>query len=152
RKVLGASVPGLLALFSKDFATLVLAGFAVAVPVSYVVMDRWLADFAYRVDLGVGTFLLAGGAVLAIALFTVSRLALKAALAVKGSLRSRFMDERAAGQAAAASCRAGRRTMKVLPRPGSLCAQICPPCRSAMRRQMASPMPVPSYCPRPWSR
>ena len=81
RKVLGASVPGLLALFSKDFATLVLAGFAVAVPVSYVVMDRWLADFAYRVDLGVGTFLLAGGAVLAIALLTVSRLALKAALA-----------------------------------------------------------------------
>ena len=81
RKVLGASVANLVALLSKDFLRLVLIAFVVAVPVAYLAMERWLEDFAYRIDLGVGTFALAGGLALGIALLTVSYQALKAALA-----------------------------------------------------------------------
>ncbi len=89
RKVLGAGVPGLVALLSKDFATLVLIAFVVAAPVAYFLMGNWLEGFAYRVTLGPGVFLLAGGLALFIALLTVSYQALRAATAdpVK-SLRS----------------------------------------------------------------
>ena len=55
--------------------------FVVAVPVAYLAMERWLEDFAYRIDLGVGVFALAGALALGIALLTVSYQALKAALA-----------------------------------------------------------------------
>ena len=81
RKVLGASVAGLVALLSKDFLRLVLIAFIAAVPVAYLAMERWLEDFAYRIDLGVGTFALAGGLALGIAMLTVSYQALKVALA-----------------------------------------------------------------------
>ena len=81
RKVLGASVPGVVLLLSKDFARLVLVALVVAGPVAYFAMSRWLDDFAYRVDLGVGTFVLAGGLALLIAVLTVSYQAIKAALA-----------------------------------------------------------------------
>ncbi|MGH7456391.1 MAG: ABC transporter permease, partial [bacterium] len=50
RKVLGASVGGLVLLLSKDFTKLVLLGFVVAAPLAYYAMNRWLADFAYRVE------------------------------------------------------------------------------------------------------
>ena len=81
RKVLGASVASIVALLSKDFAGLVLVAFAVAVPVAYLVMRRWLDGFAYRIEIGLGIFLLAGGLVLLIALATVSYHAIKAATA-----------------------------------------------------------------------
>ncbi len=81
RKVLGASVPGLVAMLSKDFARLVLIAFVVAAPVAYLVMTRWLDAFAYRVDLGPGVFLAAGAVALAIAFLTVGYQALRAALA-----------------------------------------------------------------------
>jgi putative ABC transport system permease protein len=71
RKALGASVMGIVRLLSMDFLRLVLAAFVVAIPVAYVGMQRWLADFAYRVDLGLWVFLGAGGLVLAVALATV---------------------------------------------------------------------------------
>ncbi len=81
RKVLGASVANLIALLSKDFLRLVLIAFVAAVPVAYLAMERWLEDFAYRIDLGVGVFALAGGLALGIALLTVSYQAIRAALA-----------------------------------------------------------------------
>ena len=79
RKVLGASVPGLVALLSRDFAWLVVAAFAVAAPVAYVLMSRWLDGFAYRIALGPAVFVVAGVAALAVALVTVSYHALRAA-------------------------------------------------------------------------
>ncbi len=81
RKVLGASVGGIVLLLSKDFTRLVLIAFVVAVPVAYFAMSRWLEDFAYRIDLSWPIFLMAGSLALAIALATVSYQAIRAALA-----------------------------------------------------------------------
>ena len=81
RKVLGASVGSIVFLLSKDFARLVLVGAAIAVPLAYLGMRQWLDGFAYRVDLGPGVFVLAGGVALAVALATVSARAVHAALA-----------------------------------------------------------------------
>ena len=79
RKVLGATIPQIWALLSREFALLVLISFLVAAPIAYWVMQDWLAAFAYRIDLGLGLFLLAGGAAFAIALLTISYQALRAA-------------------------------------------------------------------------
>ncbi len=81
RKVLGASVPSIVALLSKDFLTLVGLAFVIAAPVAYYAMSTWLEDFAYRIELGAGVFLLAGALALLIALATVSYQALRAATA-----------------------------------------------------------------------
>ena len=81
RKVMGASVPGLAVLLSKDFARLVVGALVVAAPVAYVAMERWLATFAFRIDLSWQVFLLAGLAALGIALLTVSYQSIRAALA-----------------------------------------------------------------------
>ena len=81
RKTLGASVGGLVALLSKDFLVMVGLSFVIAAPVAYVLMSRWLGDFAYRIALGPGVFLLAGGLMLLIAVLTVSYQAIKASLA-----------------------------------------------------------------------
>ena len=80
RKTLGASVPGIVALLSKDFLLLVGIAFVVATPVAYLAMERWLVGFAYRIDLSAWIFLLAGVLMLAIALLTVSYQSIKAAL------------------------------------------------------------------------
>ncbi|MEM1095933.1 MAG: ABC transporter permease [Bacteroidota bacterium] len=66
RKVLGASVPRLVGLVARDFLWLVVAGIAIAVPVGLIVMQRWLEDFAYRIELGPLLFII--GAVLALGL------------------------------------------------------------------------------------
>jgi putative ABC transport system permease protein len=89
RKVLGATVPQIVLLLSKDLAALVAVAFVVAAPLAYLLVRQWLDDFAYRVGLGPGTFLLAGGLTLVVALATVSVHAVRAATAgpVK-SLRS----------------------------------------------------------------
>ena len=79
RKVLGASVGGIVLLLSREFARLVLFGFLLAAPVAYLLMKRWLDDFAYRVDLGFGVFLLAGMLALVIGWLTVSYQSIKAA-------------------------------------------------------------------------
>jgi putative ABC transport system permease protein len=79
RKALGATVTGLVGLLSKDFLKLVGVAFVVAVPAAYWAMSQWLQGFAYRIDLGVGVFLLAGGLALTVALLTVSYQALRAA-------------------------------------------------------------------------
>lgn len=81
RKVLGATVAGIVGLLAKDFVKLVLVAVAVATPLAYFAMNKWLQDFAYRIDIGWWVFALAGGIALVIALLTVSYQALKAALA-----------------------------------------------------------------------
>ena len=89
RKVLGASVSQIASLLSVDLLKLVLVAFVIATPVAWYVMNKWLQDFAYRIDIQWWVFALAGFASVAIALVTVSFQAIKAALAnpVK-SLRS----------------------------------------------------------------
>ena len=81
RKVFGATVPGLVALLTRDFLALVGVAFVVAAPVAYLAMDRWLDGFAYRTDLGAGVFLLAAALALVVAFLTVSVRALRAASA-----------------------------------------------------------------------
>jgi putative ABC transport system permease protein len=81
RKVLGASISGIVVLMSKDFTGLVLLGLLVATPLTYFAMSKWLQDFAYRIDISWWVFALAGGLALLIALLTVSTQAIKAALA-----------------------------------------------------------------------
>jgi len=81
RKVLGATVPGIMLLLSKDFVKLVGIAFVLAAPLSYFAMHRWLADFAYRTDLSWWIFAIAGLAALFIALLTVSYQSIRAALA-----------------------------------------------------------------------
>ncbi len=81
RKVLGASVAGIVGLLSKDFIKLVLLANVIAWPLAWYAMNKWLQDFAYRVDIDWSVFALAGGIALCIALLTVSTQAIKAALA-----------------------------------------------------------------------
>jgi len=81
RKVLGASVSGVVTLLSKDFVKLVLLANLIAWPIAYYAMNRWLQDFAYRIEIGWTVFALAGGLALVIALLTVCTQAIKAALA-----------------------------------------------------------------------
>lgn len=79
RKVLGASEAGLLRLFSFDYTKWVILANLIAWPAAYYFMSYWLEDFAYRIDITIYPFLLAGFSALAIALLTISWRALKAA-------------------------------------------------------------------------
>lgn len=81
RKVLGASVGGIVAMLSKDFAKLVLIASLIAFPVAWWAMNKWLQSFAYRVSISWWIFIVAGVAAILIALITVSFQAIKAALA-----------------------------------------------------------------------
>jgi putative ABC transport system permease protein len=81
RKVVGASTWQIGLLLSRDFVKLVALAFALAAPVAYYLLARWLAEFAYRVVIGWWMFALAGAGVLAVALLTVSWQSLRAALA-----------------------------------------------------------------------
>lgn len=80
RKVLGASVASIVVLLSKDFIRLVLIAFVIASPVAWLVMNNWLNDFAYRIDLSAWIFITAGLTAVIIALATISFQAVKAAL------------------------------------------------------------------------
>jgi putative ABC transport system permease protein len=81
RKVLGASVPGLVQMLSNDFVKLVAISFVIATPVAWWAMNKWLQSFVYRIDLSWWIFALAGLLALLIAIFTVSFQAIKAAIA-----------------------------------------------------------------------
>ncbi len=81
RKVVGASVPQVVGLLSKEFLLLVLIANVIAWPIAWFIMSRWLENFAYRIDLGLGIFLLAGLLALIIALVTVSWQTIRAATA-----------------------------------------------------------------------
>ena len=80
RKVLGATSSGLVVLLSKEFIHWVLLANVVSWPVAFLVMRKWLQNFAYRTDIGWGSFFLAGFVSLLIALLSVSYQAIKAAL------------------------------------------------------------------------
>lgn len=79
RKVLGASVSGIVSLLSREFAGWVVMSNIIAWPVAYYIMNRWLADFAYRVNIGISLFVASGVIALLVALLTVSSVAIKAA-------------------------------------------------------------------------
>lgn len=81
RKVLGASVGNVVVMLSKDFVKLVLVASVVAFPVAWWAMNKWLQDFAYRIDIGWWVFVVAGSSAVLIAVITVSYQAIKAAIA-----------------------------------------------------------------------
>jgi putative ABC transport system permease protein len=81
RKVLGASVSGIVNLLSIEFLVLVIISFAIAAPVAGFFMHKWLQDFAYHTNLNFWVFIIAGISALTIALFTVSFQAVRAAIA-----------------------------------------------------------------------
>ncbi|NQU27868.1 MAG: ABC transporter permease, partial [Candidatus Marinimicrobia bacterium] len=79
RKVLGASAANLVLLLSNQFTKWVLIANIIAFPIAYLILSKYLENYAYRIDLGFGPFLLAGVLALVIALLTVSFQAVKAA-------------------------------------------------------------------------
>ena len=81
RKVLGATVASIASLLTKDFLNLVIISLVVASPAAWWVMNDWLQDFAYRIDIGWWMFALAGLIAVIIAAATVSFQAIKAAIA-----------------------------------------------------------------------
>ena len=89
RKVLGATVGGIVRLLSKDFLRLVVVSAVIAFPLAWWAMHHWLQDFAYRITIGWEIFVIAGAVAVGVALLTVIFQAVRAALAnpVK-SLRS----------------------------------------------------------------
>ena len=80
RKVLGASVSSIVALLSKDFLKLVLIAIVIASPIAWWAMNRWLQDFAYKIDIEWWVFALAGLLAVGIALLMVSFQSIRAAL------------------------------------------------------------------------
>ena len=80
RKVMGASVSGIVGMLSVDFVKLVVIAFIVAVPIGYYAMSRWLESFAYKIELSAATFILAGVVSLGIAWITIGFEAVRAAL------------------------------------------------------------------------
>lgn len=81
RKVLGASVPNIIKLLSKEFIVLVVAAFVIATPIAWYFMCKWLRDFAYRINISWWIFLATGLLAIIIALMTVGFQAIKAAIA-----------------------------------------------------------------------
>jgi putative ABC transport system permease protein len=81
RKVLGASVANITLMLSNSFIKLVLLAFMIATPVAWLVMDKWLQSFAYRISISWWMVALAGIFATVIALVTVSYQAIKAAIA-----------------------------------------------------------------------
>ena len=81
RKVLGASVPAILLMLSKEFIKWIVIANIIAWPLAYYFMSKWLQEFAYRIDINLWLFIIAGCVALIIALITVSFQAVKAATA-----------------------------------------------------------------------
>lgn len=81
RKVLGASAANIVYLFSKEFTLLIIVAFVIAAPLAWYMMNNWLQNFAYRIQMSVGVFVLAILASIIIALITVGYKSLRAAMA-----------------------------------------------------------------------
>ncbi len=81
RKVLGSSVVQIFILLSKGLVKLLILAFVVAAPISWMIVNNWLGDFAYRIDLGPGLFITSGLLAFGVALLTVSYHSIKAAKA-----------------------------------------------------------------------
>ncbi|MEO8416297.1 MAG: ABC transporter permease [Ginsengibacter sp.] len=80
RKVLGASVAGIVRLMSTDILKLVVVAVLIACPVGWWTMNSWLNNYAYKIDMSWWVFLLAGGLAVLIAILTISFQAIKAAI------------------------------------------------------------------------
>ncbi len=80
RKVLGASLSGIVGLLTKDFLKLIIIAVLIATPLAWYFMHQWLQDFAYRISIGWWIFLIAGSVSLIIAFVTIGYQAVKAAL------------------------------------------------------------------------
>ncbi len=80
RKVLGASTGNIAALLTADFVKLVLVAIMIASPIAWMAMNKWLSDFAYRIQISWWMVALSGLIVIGIAIITVSSQAIKAAL------------------------------------------------------------------------
>ena len=80
RKVLGASAASIVYLFSKEFVILICVAFIISIPVSYLLMQSWLEDFAYHIQIGIGLFLITIAGSLVFALLTVIYKATKSAI------------------------------------------------------------------------
>ncbi len=80
RKVLGASTPSIIFLLTHDFTKLIVIAALISIPVSWFALERWLENFAYRIDIGISAFLLAGFAALLVAWLTIGYQAIKTAL------------------------------------------------------------------------
>jgi len=81
RKVLGASIGKIILLLSKEFIAWIIIANIVAWPFAWFIMNKWLQNFAYRVDIGIWIFILSASLALIIALITVSYQSIKAAVA-----------------------------------------------------------------------
>ncbi len=81
RKVLGASIQRILGLISKDFLWLILLGFTIASPIAWYLMNTWLQDYAYKIDITPWIFIISGLAAIVIAFATIGFQSVKAALA-----------------------------------------------------------------------
>ena len=81
RKVLGASVKNILTLFTKDFIKWILIANFIAWPLAYYFMNKWLQNFAYKIELDIWTFLIVGFVTVLIAFITISFQAIKSATA-----------------------------------------------------------------------
>ncbi|MCE7924418.1 MAG: hypothetical protein DYG98_15335 [Haliscomenobacteraceae bacterium CHB4] len=89
RKTLGASVPGILWLFGKEYTRLIIIAFILAAPLAWWVMNAWLEDYTYRISVGAGIFAISLLATFAVAVLTVGVQSVRAALANPvSSLRS----------------------------------------------------------------
>jgi len=80
RKVMGASVSGIIILLTKEFCKWVIISIVVAWPIAYFLMDKWLQNFAYKTDVGIFTYLISGCFALLIAIITVSFQTIKTAI------------------------------------------------------------------------
>jgi putative ABC transport system permease protein len=80
RKVLGASISGIVRLLSKDFLKLIIVSFIIATPIAWWAMNTWLRGFSYRVPISWWMFAIAGLIAVFIAMITVSSQAIKAAI------------------------------------------------------------------------
>ena len=81
RKILGASLPGIVTLLSKDFLKLVVIALVIATPVAWYFMNKWLQDFAYRISIGWWVFIAAGSLAILVAFVTIGFQAVKAGVA-----------------------------------------------------------------------
>ena len=79
--MLGASVNGIAIMLSGDFIKLVLIAFIIATPIAWYIMNNWLNDFVYRINISIWIFISAGSLAIIIAVATISFQAIKAAMA-----------------------------------------------------------------------
>lgn len=80
RKVLGASIQGIFRMQTQNFISLILISLILAIPIAYYLMEDWLKDYEYKIEIGWQTFLISGAVSISIALLTVSYHAIKSAM------------------------------------------------------------------------